>query len=50
MIDLSHLTESDLRRLVRYLTWKCDRFHRAGRWLLLICSLEAIQIVCLLVL
>jgi hypothetical protein len=50
MTDLSHLTESDLRRTVRYLLWKCNRFHTAARWLLLICCIEAIVIVCLLVL
>jgi len=50
MTNLSELTASDLRHLVRYLTWKCDRFHSAARWLLMICCLEAILIVYLLVL
>ncbi len=50
MTKLHELTQSDLRRIVTYLSWKCDRFHQAARWLLLICCLEAVVIVCLLVL
>ena len=48
MTDLSHLTPSDLRRLVRTLDREADKFHRAARWLLFICCLEAALIVWLL--
>jgi len=45
MTDLSDLSPSDLRRLVRTLDREADKFHRAARWLLLICCLEAVLIV-----
>ena len=48
MTDLSDLTVSDLRRLVRTLDREADKFHHAARWLLLICLLEAVLIAWLL--
>jgi hypothetical protein len=45
MTELPHLTESDLRRLVRTLDREAAKFHRAARWLLLICLMEAVLIV-----
>jgi hypothetical protein len=48
MTDLSDLTPSDLRRGLRHLIWKHDRMHRAARWLLAICCIEAVAILWLL--
>ena len=45
--ELHGLTSSDLRRRVRYLSWQCDGFHRTARWLLAICGIEAVVVVCL---
>lgn len=48
MTNLRDLPVSQLRLLAKHLLWKCDRFHAAARWLLLICCLEAVVIVCLI--